>query len=81
MGKYEVQRKDTHGKTVYCNAATGATLHFVSGGVNRWTLLHRESRTQYSSSVNADKDVPWRKHGGYMYMEQGSGLRTIRTDT
>ena len=69
IGTYEACGEE-NGKEKYCklNEDPGATLHFDLGATqhfdsdqNRWTLDFEDKgrKMQYSSSDNADRNVPW----------------------
>ena len=57
QGEYTVDG-NRNGKKQYNNCDTGAWLYFKSD-VNRWTLVLDDAETQYSSSDNANRDMPW----------------------
>ena len=77
MGKYKVHGKDDGKKTTYRNEETGAMLQFSSP---TWVLVSDKggSKTQYSSSDNANRNVPWGEkdeNNGKSYEMNGKSWR------
>ena len=70
VGQYQAHGKE-NGKTKYRNEDTGAALHFDSRR-KRWILVVYVDGivdgSMYSSSVNANRDVPWNWTNGRLHM-------------